>query len=105
MRSDRSSQWQFSRLPGARTLPSERTEDIPKALPMESTMQRTWQLVLLVGLVALGSRWFSGVRADEKPQNANDGPTRVALVDMVRLFKSLSAVRRTAGRIEVALRR
>ncbi|HVW00334.1 MAG TPA: OmpH family outer membrane protein [Planctomycetaceae bacterium] len=51
-------------------------------------MQRTWQLVLLVGLVALGSRWFSGVQADEKPQAANEGPTRVALVDMQRLFKN-----------------
>jgi Skp family chaperone for outer membrane proteins len=49
-------------------------------------MQRTWQLALLVCLFALGSRWFGGVRADEQPQSAKDGPTRVALVDSVRLL-------------------
>ena len=50
-------------------------------------MQRIWRLTMMVGLMALGSWWFSGVRADEQPQPAKGHATRVALIDMARLFK------------------
>ena len=49
-------------------------------------MQRSWRLTMVLGLLALGTWWFNGVRADEQPQPAQAQPTRVALIDMARLF-------------------
>ena len=49
-------------------------------------MQRSWRLTMMLGLLALGTWWFSGVRADEQAQPAKGHATRVALVDMARLF-------------------
>lgn len=51
-------------------------------------MQRTWRFTMMLGLLALGTWWFSGVRADEQPQPVKNGPTRVALIDMARLFNN-----------------
>ena len=51
-------------------------------------MQRSWRLTMVLGLLALGSWWFSGVRADEQPQPAKAQSTRVALIDMARLFNN-----------------
>jgi outer membrane protein len=53
---------------------------------MESTMQCSWRFTMMLGLLALGTWWFSGVRADEQAQPVKGHATRVALVDMARLF-------------------
>ena len=48
-------------------------------------MERTWRFIQIAGLLALSGWWFSLASADE-PKPDRSQPTRVALIDMARLF-------------------